>query len=320
MLNPKQDFEEVQIMNVAIMGAGAVGCYYGAMLALAGHRVVLIGRTAFVEAVTLNGLILEKEGQRLVAMVEASSDPAAVAGADWVLVCVKSGDTEQAAREIAPHLSAHCQVFSLQNGVSNAVTLSDILARSVMPVAVYVASRMNGVGVVRHEGRGDLELSGQHADKIATVLNAAGIQTQVSDDVMGALWTKLVINCAINPLSAITGLPYGEMVAQHGIPQLMEDAAREAVSVAQAEGVTVPDSVFETIRSIMAAMPGQFSSTAQDLMHGKKTEIDFLNGEVVRRAAKHGMDVPINRTLTLLVKSAEHSGALKSIPTTPRSL
>ncbi|MFC3851394.1 ketopantoate reductase family protein [Salinispirillum marinum] len=300
-------------MKIALVGAGAVGCYYGAMLALAGHQMLLIGRPAFVEAVRAQGLILEKAGQRIVAQVEATTDPAAVAGADWVLVCVKSGDTEQASREIAPHLSAHSHVLSLQNGISNAATLTKILARPVMPVAVYVASRMNGVGVVRHEGRGDLALSGQHAAEIATVLNAAGIQTQVSDDVMGALWTKLVINCAINPLSAITGLPYGEMVAQDGIPQLMEDVAREAISVAQAEGVTVPDSVFETIRSIMVAMPGQFSSTAQDLMQGKRTEIDYLNGEIVRRAAKHGMDVPINRTLTLLVKSAERRGGQKPL-------
>lgn len=300
-------------MKIAIVGAGAVGCYYGAMLALAGHQVVLIGRPAFVEAVRAQGLILEKAGQRIVAQVEATTDPAAVAGADWVWVCVKSGDTEQAAREIAPHLSASCHVLSLQNGISNAATLTNILARTVMPVAVYVASRMNGVGVVRHEGRGDLELSGQNAEAIASVLNAAGIQTQVSDDVMRALWTKLVINCAINPLSAITGLPYGEMVAQDGIPQLMEDVAREALSVAQAEGVTVPDSVLETIRSIMVAMPGQFSSTAQDLMQGKRTEIDYLNGEIVRRAAKHGLDVPINRTLTLLVKSAERRGGLKPL-------
>lgn len=299
-------------MKITIMGAGAVGCYYGAMLALAGHQVVMIGRTAFVETVTAQGLILEKEGQHLVAQVEANTNPAAVSGADWVWVCVKSGDTEQAGRDIAPHLGANCRVFSLQNGVSNAETLSNILARPVMPVVVYVASRMNGTGVVRHEGRGDLELSGHGADEIATVLNAADIQTQVSDDVMSALWAKLVINCAINPLSAITGLPYGKMAAQDGVPQLMEAIAREALNVAQAEGVTVPDSIFETIRTIPVTMAGQYSSTAQDLMNGKRTEIDFLNGDVVQKAAKHGIDVPINRTLTLLVKSAEHSGALKS--------
>jgi 2-dehydropantoate 2-reductase len=296
-------------MNIAVMGAGAVGCYYGAMLALAGHQVVLVGRPSFVEAVSQNGLILEKDGEHLVAQVDASSDPAAISGAAIVLICVKSGDTEQAGRQIAPYLGPAARVLSLQNGVSNAETLTRILSRPVLPVVVYVASRMNGAGVVRHEGRGDLELSGQGAEDIAEILNAAGVETRVSDDVMASLWAKLVVNCAINPLSAITGLPYGRLAAQAGVPQLMEDIAREALSVALAEGVSVPDSVFETIRTIPVSMAGQVSSTAQDLMRGKPTEIDFLNGDIVRRASRLGIPVPINRTLTLLVKSAERGQA-----------
>ncbi|MCH8532599.1 MAG: hypothetical protein LAT65_17240 [Saccharospirillum sp.] len=114
----------------------------------------------------------------------------------------------------------------------------------------------------------------------------------------------------MNPLSAISGLPYGKLATQSGMPELMEDIAREALSVAKAEGVSVPDSVFDTIHSIPKSMPGQYSSTAQDLMNGKRTEIDFLNGYIVTKAADHGIDVPINRTLTLLVKSAEQSGAV----------
>jgi len=295
-------------MKIAIIGAGAVGCYYGAMLALAGHHVVLVGRASFVEAVTQHGLILEKDGKRLVAQVEASSNPSAVTGAEMLMVCVKSGDTEQVGKEIAPYLDPKCRVLSLQNGVSNAETLSDIFGQSVLPVVVYVASRMIEPGIVRHEGRGDLELSGQNAMDIADILNTAGIETRISKDVMTSLWAKLVINCAINPLSAITRSPYGKLAAQEGIPNLMEDIAREALAVARAEGIHVPDNVFETIRSIPVTMAGQYSSTAQDLMRGKQTEIDFLNGEIVKRAAKHAIAVPINRTLMLLVKSAEGSG------------
>ncbi|PWE32342.1 2-dehydropantoate 2-reductase [Maritimibacter sp. 55A14] len=291
------------------MGAGAVGCYYGAMLALAGHEVVLVGRAAFVDAVSRDGLILEKDGKRLVAQVEASSDPSAIAGAGMVMICVKSGDTEEAGRQIAPYLDPTARVLSLQNGVSNAEMLNGILGRPVLPVVVYVASRMNGPDIVRHEGRGDLELSGQGAEDVAGILNAAGVETRVSEDVMSSLWAKLVVNCAINPLSAITGLPYGKMAAQEGVPQLMEDIAREALSVAQAEGISVSDAVFETIRTIPVSMAGQVSSTAQDLVRGKPTEIDFLNGEIVERATKLGIDVPINRTLTLLVKCAERGNA-----------
>ncbi|MAM56174.1 MAG: 2-dehydropantoate 2-reductase [Salinicola sp.] len=290
------------------MGAGAVGCYYGAMLALAGHQVVLVGRAAFVEAASRNGLILEKHDERRVASVEASSDPAAIAGAELAMVCVKSGDTERAGREMAPHLGSSCIVLSLQNGVSNAGTLEALLGRPVMPVVVYVASRMSAAGVVRHEGRGELELSGERADEVAEVLNAAGVETQVGEDAMASLWAKLVVNCAINPLSAVTRLPYGRMVEQDGIPQLMEEIAGEAIAVARAEGIAVPDGVFETLRAIPASMAGQYSSTAQDLMNGKPTEIDFLNGEIVARAVRHDIAAPLNRTLTLLVKSAERFG------------
>lgn len=296
-------------MKVAVMGAGAVGCYYGAMLALAGHEVVLIGRAPFVDAVTQNGLILEKGGERLVAEVSASTDPSTIRGADIVMVCVKSGDTGEAGQQIAPHLASGCTVLSLQNGVSNAETLGQITGRPVLPVVVYVASHMNGLGVVRHEGRGDLELSGEGAEDIAGILNEAGVETRVSDDVMASLWGKLVVNCAINPLSAITGLPYGKIAAQAGMPELMRDVAQEALAVARAEGISVPDTVFETIRTIPVTMAGQHSSTAQDLGRGKPTEIDYLNGEIVKRAAKLGIDVPINRTLTLLVKSAERRNA-----------
>ena len=235
-------------MKVAVMGAGAVGCYYGAMLALAGHEVVLIGRAPFVDAVTQNGLILEKGGERLVAKVSASKDPSTIRGADIVMVCVKSGDTGEAGQQIAPHLASGCTVLSLQNGVSNAETLGQITGRPVLPVVVYVASRMNGLGVVRHEGRGDLELSGEGAEDIAGILNEAGVETRVSDDVMASLWGKLVVNCAINPLSAITGLPYGKIAAQEGMPELMQNIAQEALAVARAEGISVPDT--EPYRSL----------------------------------------------------------------------
>ncbi|MFB9151069.1 ketopantoate reductase family protein [Roseovarius ramblicola] len=296
-------------MKIAVMGAGAVGCYYGAMLALAGHEVVLIGRAGFAAEVTRNGLVLEKNGERLVARVAARCDPAAVAGAGLVMVCVKSGDTEDAGRQIAPHLAPGCTVLSLQNGVSNAETLAAILGRPVLPVVVYVASRMTDAGVVRHEGRGDLELAGDGSTDVASLLNAAGVETRVSSDVMASLWAKLVVNCAINPLSAMTGLPYGKMAEQDGMPELMQDIVREALTVARAEGVSVSSSVFETVRTIPVTMAGQHSSTAQDLARGRPTEIDFLNGEIVKRAEEHGLDVPLNRAMTLLVKSAERKRA-----------
>lgn len=292
-------------MKIAVMGAGAVGCYYGAMLALAGHEVTLIGRPALVEAVTANGLILEKAGARHVCVVQASTDPSAIAGARMVLFCVKSGDTAEAGAQIAPYLSDDTLLLSLQNGISNPETLEHVTGHKAIAAVVYMASAMVAPGVVRHEGRGELAIGGPDAARAAETLNAAHIQTEVSANVMGLLWGKLLINCAYNAISAIARMPYGTFYAVDGLPQLIEDITAECLAVARAEGVTLPEGTLQTIRNVPSWMPAQYSSTAQDVMRGRPTEIDFLNGEILRRAARHGIDVPINRTLTLLTKLAE---------------
>ena len=189
------------------MGAGAVGCYYGAMLARAGHDVVLIGRPAFVEAVTKNGLMLESKHFTGRVKVQADTSPSAVKDADLVLFCVKSGDTESAGADIAPFLSPHASVLSMQNGVDNAARLSTVIGRHAIPVVVYVATEMAGTGHVRHHGRGDLAIGPSGASAaIASLMTAAGLPSEVSDRVFDALWTKLIINCAYNGLSAIAQL------------------------------------------------------------------------------------------------------------------
>lgn len=299
-------------MRFAIMGAGAVGCYYGAQLSRAGHEVVLIGRPALVDAVRESGLLLEIGGETVTATVQASDSASAIAGADIVLFCVKSSDTASAGQSMRPYLDSTTLVASLQNGVSNVATLERVLERDVIAAAVYVASRMVGPGTVRHEGRGDLTLGGRGATLMAEVLNAAGIETRIVDDVMVPLWEKLVINCVLNPVSAITRLPYGQITAEDGMPELMEDVAREAMAVAEAEGHPVADEVLDAVRGIAAAMPAQLSSTAQDILRGRSTEIDYLNGEIVRRASAHGIDVPYNRTLYLLTRLSERA---TSVPT-----
>ncbi|CUH62337.1 2-dehydropantoate 2-reductase [Thalassovita gelatinovora] len=292
-------------MKIAVMGAGAVGCYYGAMLARAGHQVTLIGRPALVQAVQADGLVLEMQGDRHVIAAEATDDPAAVAGANMVLFCVKSSDTEVAGEQISPHLRADTLLLSLQNGVSNADRLAQVTGHPVIPAVVYVAAAMAGAGIVRHEGRGDLAIGGPGSETAAEILNAAGVETRLSPDIAAAMWTKLVVNCAYNALSAVSDLPYGALVAQQGVPGLLEDIVAECRAVAAACGVDLGDDLIDNMHAIGRAMPGQYSSTAQDLRRGRRSEIDFLNGEIVRSGDATGIATPINKTLTLLVKLAE---------------
>jgi 2-dehydropantoate 2-reductase len=296
-----------QTLQVAVMGAGAVGCWFGGMLARAGHRVTLIARPAHVEAIAARGLRMEARSFDTHVQLAASSDPAAVAGADLVLFCVKSMDTETAGAQVLPHLRPDTLVLCLQNGVDNADRLRAVLrGHAVAAAVVYVATEMAGPGHVKHHGRGELVIEPAPGSELAAAaLTAAGVPTEVSANARGALWLKLVINCAYNAVSAIAQRPYGENVRSEGIPAVMRDVVDECLAVARAEGVQVPGDVHEVVRKLVEAMPAQYSSTAQDLARGKPTEIDYLNGLVVRRGEALGIATPANRVLWALVKLLE---------------
>lgn len=295
-------------IKVAVLGAGAVGCFFGGMLARAGHEVTLIGRPAHVDAFNAKGLHFEGLTFDEQVPVKASTEPGAVRGARLVLFCVKSTDTEEAAAQIAPFLDAGAVVVNLQNGVDNTERIQARLSQPVIPAVVYVATEMVGPGHLKHHGRGDLVIGSPHAawnDSVKTWFEAAGVPVVVSDNVAGELWAKLVVNCAYNALSAITQLPYGKMIAGPGIRDVMRDVVEETLAVARASGVAMAPGTLERTYKIADAMPTQFSSTAQDLARGKPTEIEHLNGFVARRGAALGVPTPANRVLTALVRLLE---------------
>jgi 2-dehydropantoate 2-reductase len=301
--------------RVAVLGAGAVGCYFGGMLARAGAPVTLIGRSAHVEAFRRDGLLLDALQFKEHVRVEASTDAAAVAGADFVLVCVKSGDTEAGAKSIVPHLARGATVVSLQNGVDNAARMRPLVPAEVVAAVVYVGCEMAGPGHVRHTGRGDLVVGGageaglQRAAAVAALFERAAVPCRVSDNVDGELWTKLIVNCAYNAVCALSRLPYGPMIASPWAREVMPQVVEEAVAVARAEGVRLDtDGLMDRVWKIGEAMPTQFSSTAQDIGLGKPTEIHALNGYVARRGEALGVPAPVNRTLHALVKLREAAG------------
>lgn len=295
-----------QRMKIAVMGAGAVGCYYGGMLARAGHEVTLIGRPLHIQAIDRDGLWLDTQGFSEHVPVLTRTDASGVRGAALVLLCVKATDTERAAAEMAPHLDAGARLLSLQNGVDNAERLRALLPQPVEPAVVYVASAMAGPGHVKHNGRGELVI-GEHAghEALVALFAAAGVPVQVSGNVAGALWQKLILNCAYNALSAISQLPYGRMVQGEGVDAVMHDVVQECLAVAQAEGVTLPSDVGSAVRRLAQTMPAQLSSTAQDLARGRRSEIDHLNGFIVRRGEALRIATPVNRVLHTLVRLME---------------
>lgn len=302
----------------AVMGAGAVGCYFGGMLARAGAPVTLIGRRLHVEAMTRNGLCLESIHFQQQIPVSAFTDAQPACQAEVVLLCVKTLDTEEAAKALAPHLASGAVVVSLQNGVDNVERIRSVAKIEAIPAVVYVAAEMTAPGCVKHTGSGhliigDLSASDGKEKSLRPRLEAlagrfarAGVPCRVSENIEADLWTKLIMNCAYNAVSALSRARYAGMVSNPWARAVMRQVIEETVAVARAADVRLPDiDMVEAGWRLAETMPGAISSTAQDLARGKRTEIDSLNGYVARRGAELGVETPVNRTLHALVKLLE---------------
>jgi 2-dehydropantoate 2-reductase len=312
--------------DVAVVGAGAVGSFFGGLLAKAGLGVMLIGREAHVRAVRHDGLrITMADGSRhQLSNLQASTDISEVTGARLLLLSVKSYDTETVAAQMAPFLDPQAVILSMQNGVDNPERLQRVLVDTglhsvlVVPTAVYVAAALPEPGHVTHHGRGELVIGpmqsiaqgdamvAERLAEVQSVFAKAGVPVQVSDAVMVALWEKLVVNCAYNAVSALSQMPYGQIVAVPAMRELMDAAVREVVAVAQAEGIGLELSAARAAtQKIGQTMAGQRSSTAQDVARAKPTEIEHLNGLIVRRGAARGVPTPVNQALYALIKLVE---------------
>ena len=305
----------------AVLGAGAVGSYFGGMLARAGAPVTFIGRTNQVAALTTNGLTIDSIHFRERLSVVASSDVAAAGNADFVLLSVKTVDTESAAQSIAPALKRGALVVSLQNGVDNVVRIHAASGIEALAAVVYVAAEITDHGTVKHVGRGDLivgellanpsnpaERKSQLA-RLAAQFTGAGVPCKVSDRIETELWTKMLLNCAYNAVSALARTRYGRIADDEGSREIIRQVIDEATAVAHAAGVRLADrDLFAAALQLGPAMSNAFSSTAQDIARGKRTEIDSLNGYLARRGRELGVETPVNRTLHALVKLLEAAG------------
>ncbi|CAG9207870.1 2-dehydropantoate 2-reductase [Paraburkholderia sabiae] len=293
-------------MKIAVMGAGAIGCFAGGLLARAGHDVTLIGRQNHVSVIRRDGLRFESASFDEFIQVDACTDASGVADAELILFCVKSTDTEEAAASMKPYVSEDAVIVTLQNGVDNAGRVRAIVNREVLAAVVYVGSAMQGAGHVRHHGGGDLIVEpGQSSARLAQILSAADISTTISANVRGALWEKLMLNCAYNAVSALVQVPFGELCRRGGtsVGSAMRDIVAECIAVASADGVNVSCDVDGTVARIMATIPaGQYSSTAHDIAANRPSEIEHLNGHIVRRGAALGIATPVNHLLLMMVR------------------
>jgi 2-dehydropantoate 2-reductase len=298
--------------KIAVVGAGAVGGYFGGLLARVGAPVVMIGRAAFVEAVKKNGLFLDTLQFQESVRVEASTELSAVRGAEIVLFCVKTTDNATTARALAPLIAPGAIVVSMQNGVDNVEQIRAAAGIDALPAVVYVAASVPEPGRVKHVGRGDLVVGPQseRTKKIAALFSRANVPCRISENIGGELWTKLVWNCALNAVSALGRAKYGLIASSPDAWKVVETAVYEVLAVAKAAGIHPPGledpkAALAGALKIATQMAEALSSTGQDLSRGKRTEIDSLNGYISRRGAELGVPTPVNHALFALVKLAE---------------
>jgi 2-dehydropantoate 2-reductase len=302
--------------RVAVVGAGAVGGYFGGMLARAGAPVMMIGRAAFVAAVKKNGLFLDTVQFKESVRVEASPELKDVRGSEVVLFCVKTTDNAATASALAPLIAPGALVVSMQNGVDNAEQIRAASGMDALSAVVYVAASVPEPGRVKHVGRGDLVVGPRNAqsERVSALFERAGVGCRISDNIDGELWTKLTWNCALNAVSALGRAKYGQIAASADARRVVETLVYEVLAVAKAANIHPPG--FEDPQVALAGsfkiatqMAEALSSTAQDMNRGKRTEIDSLNGYIARRGAELGVSTPVNHALYTLVKLAEATGA-----------
>jgi 2-dehydropantoate 2-reductase len=298
--------------RVAVVGAGAVGGYFGGVMARSGASVVMIGRRPFVDAVNSEGLYLETLQFQETVRVEASTELSAVRGAEIVLFCVKTTDTADTARELAPLLAPNAVVVSLQNGVDNAERIHAASGLDAVRAVVYVAAAVKAPGHIQHFGRGDLVIGPEmeRTKRLAAQFVRGGVPCRVSSNIEGELWVKFIANCALNPVSAIGQARYGRIADSPHAVQLLEMVGDEVLAVARAAGIALPGvedraAALAISMKIATQMREQLSSTGQDLNRGKRTEIESLNGHIVRRGAELGVPTPANHALYTLVELLE---------------
>lgn len=301
-------------MKIAIIGAGAMGSLFGARLALAGKDVWLLDIWEdHIRAVQTNGLILDTPDRQLIAYPQATTKAEEIGSADLVIVFVKSTATRTAAQAALSLLNPDSAVLTLQNGYGNADELAGILGASrVIAGTTAQGATMLSPGRVLHGGNGETHIGEMDGNisprlrKIAALLCDADIPTMTHKNVNSLIWGKLIINVGINALTGITGLKNGELLAYDEARELIKLAVWEAVAVAKAAGVDLPyHDPLHKVLTVASATAQNRSSMLQDLTNGRITEVDAINGAIVREGERLGVATPANKVLTLLIKTLE---------------
>lgn len=302
-------------MKIVIIGAGAMGCLYGGKLsAVPGNEVYLLDVWKdHIDAINQTGLMMEEKESELVYSVKAETDATKVGICDLAIIFVKSTLTDVAVRSNRAVFGPETVTLTLQNGLGNLELIAQEIGReNLLAGTTAHGALMLGPGRMRHTGFGKTvigEIDGKKTERVARIVEAmekAGLETDLSENVLGLVWDKLLVNVGINAITGITKLQNGQLVEYPEINDILERAVEEAVAVAKAKGIKLsfPDPVAHT-RDVCVATAANKSSMLQDILNGKRTEIDMINGAIVREGKMVNIETPVNVVLTNLIRFME---------------
>ncbi len=297
-------------MKIGIVGPGAMGTFLGGVLGRENEVVVLGRREVKKEEIKIIGKT------ELNSKVKYTIDPSDLSQVDLVIISTKAFDTEQAVKGIVNKTPSRTYVLSLQNGLDN----EEIIARYFGEERTIGGITSHGVtyldtGEVKHAGKGETVIGpypeGDNASEIMKelekVFGEAGISVKKSENILGHIWKKVIINVGINPITALLQVRNGFLVEDVCLTELMRDAVKEAVKVAEEYTVLPSDDLFQNTLAVAENTAENKSSMLQDVMNKRKTEIDHITGAVIEKAEEKGLEVPINRTMYRLIKGKENS-------------
>lgn len=304
-------------MKITVVGPGALGCLIAAHLKnKTKEEIWLLDEFADrARKISLDGVRLEGPGGPFTVKMNATANAKDIGISDLVIICVKSYSTDDACKGIKDIVSEKTGILTLQNGIGNVQILNDHFGpdRVIAGVTNHGSTYM-GTGHVKHAGKGDTTIG--KADgrvlgairEVAGVLTKAGFETKVSRDIDSVVWSKLIVNTGINALTAITRLNNGALLEHEGCRQIMRSAVQEAVKVVKRKRIKLMyDDPIQKVESVCRATSSNVSSMLQDILSNNKTEIDFINGAIVRQAKALNIPTPVNEVLTNLVKTIEES-------------
>ena len=302
-------------MKISIIGSGAMGSLFGGKLSKSGEDVILYDvNEAHINRVNQKGLSIHSTatGETLVVYPRATKDPEETRGSDIFIIFVKSTITELVVKQFSSFADNNSIVITLQNGLGNEEIIRNIMGKEMVAAGVTSqGATFLGPGEINHAGNGPTHLcmSDKHNEKLkpfVETLNKAGFEADIEDNIENLVWSKLIINVGINALTAITNLENGRLLEFQDLKSIMDDLVAEGVAVAAKKGVTLtfPDPL-QTVFDVAGKTAKNRSSMLQDFDRGNRTEIDFINGAIVREGSILGINTPVNKTIAGLVRTME---------------